>query len=234
MHKTSLISSLLCALLALASCASVDCSLDSIVVWTLTFFDSETGESVKIPHELTIEAEGAGIIYNRAYNVNSIELPMSNAFTTDTLHLFWVDRELANAQLNPPSDDEQNGDSPTEGENPDGGQNDDEGNGGSSSRLIQRSAYADVLDNIAGLVGYNLLYIDHDNHPHFDAIDCPAAVFHTITDTRLKPTSNDKYAVTIDSIHVVRPIVDYQDVENIRIYLNYHRPAESSSQAVRQ
>lgn len=231
MHKTPpIFSSLLIILLALSSCASVDCSLDSIVVWTMTFFDSETGESVKIPHELTVEAEGAGIFYNRAQNVNSIILPMSNNRETDTLHLFWVDRELADAETQVP-DDETAGDETAD------------------STIAESSAFGvnmpAVYDNrrlvmagksslIPGLVGYNQLHIDHENHPHFDAIDCPAAVFHTITAAKLLNTSNPDFTVTIDSITVIRPTVDYQDVENIRIYINYHRSAELSDHGVGQ
>lgn len=229
MHKTSILSTCLIALLSLASCASVDCSLDSIVVWTMTFFDSETGESVKIPHELTVEAEGAGIFYNRATKVNSIILPMSNNRQTDTLHLFWVDRQLADVETTVPDSDEGNDESqdsiPT----------------ASSSRCTTILASSPTTgrpkkagSTIPGLVGYNLLHIDHDNHPHFDAIDCPAAVFHTITSAKLLNTSNPNFTVTIDSVNVIRPIVDYQDAENIRIYINYHRPTDLSDHAVGQ
>lgn len=159
------------AVLALTSCSSIDCSLDSVVVWTLTFYDSESEEPVKLLCNLTIDAEGAGTLYNKGTGLSSMTLPMSHSASTDTLYLRWSLPE--------------DGDP----ESPD-----------------------DYAAN-------DVLYIDHDNYGHFDAIDCPAAVFHTITNVSFKQREPNDFPLTIDSISIIRPQVDYQDVENIRIYL---------------
>lgn len=57
--------------------------------------------------------------------------------------------------------------------------------------------------------------------PHFENIECPASMFHNITDIRfvthdLTETSPAK----IDSVIVVRPFINYDNIENVRIYLN--------------
>lgn len=163
------------ALSMLTSCASIDCSLDSVVVWTLTFFDSETEEPMQLPCLLSVDAEGAGNLYNRGQGISSMELPMSHAAAVDTLYLRWG-IDLA-------SDDE---DSPKTYE---------------------------VTD---------VLKLSHENYPHFDAIDCPAAVFHTITDASFTTHTPNAFPLVIDSVSIIRPQVDYKDVENIRLYLRIH------------
>lgn len=150
-------------LLFLSSCASINCTLDSVVVWTLTFYDSETEEPLKLPVNLTVEAEGAGTLYNQGHGITSMALPMSIASPTDTLFLRWKSGSFESTDI---------------------------------------------------------LFLDHTNTPHFDAIDCPAAVFHDISGFRFEASSAEVQPVTIDSITIIRSIVDYQDVENIRLYLH--------------
>lgn len=150
-------------LLAFTACSSINCPLDSVVVWTLTFFDSETEEPLALPCTLTIDAQGAGTLYNKGTGNKSMPLPMSHGAATDTLYLTWS------------------------------------------------NAAAEATD---------ILYVDHDNTPHFEAIDCPAAIFHTITDARLSPHTNGTSPVVIDSVRIIRQQVDYTDVENIRLYLH--------------
>lgn len=163
------------ALSMLTSCASIDCSLDSVVVWTLSFYDSEMEEPMKLPCLLSVDAAGAGNLYNRAQGVASIELPMSHSAEADTLFLRW------GVELEP----------------------DEEG----SARTYE------VTD---------VLTLAHDNYPHFDAIDCPAAVFHTITDATFTTHTPSAFPLVIDSVSIIRPQVDYNDVENIRLYLRIH------------
>lgn len=160
------------AVVALTGCSSIDCSLDSVVVWTLTFYDSTTEEPMKLPCVLTVDAAGAGTLFNRAMGVESMELPMSHAAEADTLYLKWA---------SPASNSE----------------------GGAATY-----AATDVL------------VLRHDNYGHFDAMDCPAAVFHTITDAQFTTHSLKTFPIAIDSVSIIRPKVDYQDVENIRLYLN--------------
>lgn len=161
----------------LTGCASIDCSLDSVVVWTLSFYDSATEEPLKLPCILNVEAMGGVTLYNRAQNVSSIELPMSNANPTDTLLLSWIEVGTVETEEGP----------------------------------VQ----------VATRVETDVLFIDHTNHPHFDAIDCPGAIFHNITDLRHDASYRKEGGpMQIDSIRIIRPTVDYNDVENIRIYLS--------------
>lgn len=164
------------ALTAFVGCASIDCSLDSVVVWTLTFYDSETEEPLKLPCILNVEALGGGTLYNRAENVTSIELPMSNANPTDTLLLNWI--------------------------------------------TVQMTETEEGISQSIKEMQTDVLFLDHTNHPHFDAIDCPGAIFHNITNLSLDRSyrSGDS-PMKIDSIRIIRPTVDYFNVENIRLYL---------------
>lgn len=147
----------------LIACQSINCPLDSVVVWTLTFYDSETDEPIALPCSLTIDAEGAGTLYNEGTGLKSMPLPMSMAAATDTLYLAWTSGPVS---------------------------------------------------------ATDLLYVDHTNTPHFEAIDCPAAIFHTITDARYQAhTDGSTSPVIVDSVRIIRQQVDYNDVENIRIYL---------------
>lgn len=74
------------------------------------------------------------------------------------------------------------------------------------------------------------LYVTHTNEAHFEAMDCPGAVFHHITSTKLLPHSHDVgFPVRIDSVSIIRSLVDYNDVENIRIH--YHLPAGDAAPA---
>ena len=70
------------------------------------------------------------------------------------------------------------------------------------------------------------LYISHTNEPHFEAMDCPGAVFHHITDLSFVPHTDGMLSYTLDSVSIIRPLVDFSDVENIRIF--YHHPADVS------
>lgn len=74
------------------------------------------------------------------------------------------------------------------------------------------------------------LYVSHTNESHFEAMDCPGAVFHHISSLQFLPHPADgDFPATIDSVSIIRPLVDYNDVENIRIY--YHIPADASASA---
>lgn len=167
-------------LFATTACTSIDCSLDSVVVWTLTFYDSATEDPIKLPCILSVDAERAGSLFNQAYNVSSIALPMSHTADADTLYLKW---------------------------------------GYHSNNDATGNAIYEVIDK---------LVVDHDNYGHFDAMDCPGAVFHTITGTHYEGHQFDEFPFTIDSISIIRPQVDYQDVENIRLYFNTSAVSDGS------
>ena len=72
---------------------------------------------------------------------------------------------------------------------------------------------------MSGQDAVDTLFVDHTLQPHFESLDCPSSVFHTITGVRATSHSLGNMPLTIDSVALVRLIVNYDDVENIRIYL---------------
>ena len=63
------------------------------------------------------------------------------------------------------------------------------------------------------------LCIYHDNMPHFESVECPAAVFHKLSAVEWRNDASSKTSVFIDSVAIVRELVDYNDIENLQIYL---------------
>lgn len=61
------------------------------------------------------------------------------------------------------------------------------------------------------------VYVSHTNRAYFVSLDCPTTYFHNITD--IKYTTGNT-APTIDSIVIIKPEVNYERTENIRIYLS--------------
>lgn len=75
------------------------------------------------------------------------------------------------------------------------------------------------FSNAAEQTATDTLFITHTRQPHFESIDCPASVFHTITAVRATSHPLSELPLTIDSVSVVRSAVNYDDIENIRIFL---------------
>jgi hypothetical protein len=63
------------------------------------------------------------------------------------------------------------------------------------------------------------IFVAHTNEPHFESVDCPPAVFHTIQSVAWTSHSLSQMPLTIDSVAVVRTKVNYDDVENLKVYL---------------
>lgn len=63
------------------------------------------------------------------------------------------------------------------------------------------------------------LFVDHTNEPHFEYIDCPGTIFHTLKSVRWTSHDLSVMPLTVDSVAIVRPTVNYDDIENLRIYL---------------
>ena len=63
------------------------------------------------------------------------------------------------------------------------------------------------------------LFLTYTDNPHFESVDCPAALFHTLTQVRWTSHSLAEMPLTFDSVAIVRPNVNYDDVENLKIYL---------------
>lgn len=63
------------------------------------------------------------------------------------------------------------------------------------------------------------LFVVHANSPHFESLDCPSSVFHHIQEVRWTSHALRLMPVTIDSVAVARRLVDYENIENIRLFL---------------
>ena len=63
------------------------------------------------------------------------------------------------------------------------------------------------------------LFISHNNVPHFESLDCPASIFHQLTSVRWTSHAWKEYPLTVDSAAIVRKVVDYENIENIKLYL---------------
>ena len=63
------------------------------------------------------------------------------------------------------------------------------------------------------------LIVNHENMPHFESVECPATIFHKLTSVAWFTDKEGACDIAIDSVAVVRNLVDYNDVENIQIYL---------------
>lgn len=185
------------ALFGLLGCQGIDCPYDSTVVWTLKFFDSETEQEIKLPSELTINAAGAGTLFNKAKGVSSIPLPMSYNALCDTLFLVWEDNtpRPSNDGTTDSTDPVETGDSTSLG--------------GATNEPVTPIPF-----------GTHTLYVHHTNEMHFEALECPGSVFHTIEEATLSSNVSGTPPFIIDSLRITRNQVDYNDVENIRLYMH--------------
>lgn len=88
---------------------------------------------------------------------------------------------------------------------------------------VRQSVTTDTLllrfSNQRGQVATDSLFVDHSNQPHFESIDCPPSVFHTLKGARWTSHALSEMPLTIDSVALSRPLVNYDDVENLKIYL---------------
>ncbi len=67
---------------------------------------------------------------------------------------------------------------------------------------------------------FDTIYIHHENLPHFESVECPSTIYHKLKNVTWGNDKDSELATTIDSVVIVRPLVDYNDVENIQIYLH--------------
>ena len=63
------------------------------------------------------------------------------------------------------------------------------------------------------------LFVNHTPHAHFESLDCPASFFQTIHSASHTSHALSELPLTIDSVRVIRSTVNYDDIENIRIFL---------------
>lgn len=76
-----------------------------------------------------------------------------------------------------------------------------------------------TLTNAAGQEANDTLFVTHTPRPHFESVDCPACVFHTLTAARVTSHPLTLMPLTLDSVSIVRPEVNYDDAENLRLFL---------------
>ena len=75
------------------------------------------------------------------------------------------------------------------------------------------------LSDAQGRRAIDTLFVQHTPQPHFESLDCPPSFFHTLTAVRATSHPLAEMPLTVDSVSLIRPIVNYDDIENIRIYL---------------
>ena len=61
--------------------------------------------------------------------------------------------------------------------------------------------------------------VAHQPQPHFESLDCPPSFLHTLTAVWATSHPLSEMPLTVDSVSLSRSIVNYDDIENIRIYL---------------
>lgn len=69
-----------------------------------------------------------------------------------------------------------------------------------------------ATDDVPSRLVRDSIFLEHDCYIYFESIDCPPVVFHKITSAR--STRN-----MLDSVEVIQPRVEYEDVENLRLHL---------------
>lgn len=72
--------------------------------------------------------------------------------------------------------------------------------------------------NAQGAVQVDTLFVNHTPQPHFESLDCPSSVFHTLNAVRVSAQVSTNSAI-VDSVSLVRPIVNYDDIENIHLFI---------------
>ncbi|MBR1713040.1 MAG: hypothetical protein IJ722_06520 [Alloprevotella sp.] len=88
---------------------------------------------------------------------------------------------------------------------------------------LRNAAGTDTLllrfSNARKQVATDTLFLTHTTQPHFESIDCPTAVFHALTAVRWTSHALGVMPLTLDSVALVRSTVNYDDIENLQLYL---------------
>ena len=85
--------------------------------------------------------------------------------------------------------------------------------------VAQEDTLLFCFSNAKNQTATDTLFIQHKAQPHFESIDCPTVVFHTIENIRWTKHAMRQMPLTIDSVSVTNKMVNYDNVENIKIYL---------------
>lgn len=63
------------------------------------------------------------------------------------------------------------------------------------------------------------LIVSHQPKPHFESLDCPASVFHTLTKVNWRAHQNTSNLLTVQEVLITNPNVAYENVEHLKVFL---------------
>ena len=63
------------------------------------------------------------------------------------------------------------------------------------------------------------LIVSHQPKSHFESLDCPASVFHTLTKVNWHAHQNTSKLLTVQEVLVTNPNVAYENVEHLKVLL---------------
>lgn len=75
------------------------------------------------------------------------------------------------------------------------------------------------FSNDIGQYAVDTVFVDHTATVHFESEGCPVSYYHAINEVRWTSHPLALMPLTIDNIEIKRNQVDYENAENLRIYL---------------
>lgn len=75
------------------------------------------------------------------------------------------------------------------------------------------------FSNDQGQFAVDTLFVEQTAEVHFESEDCPVSFYHTIDQVRWTSHALAAMPLTIDNVEIKRNQVDYENAENLRIYL---------------
>ena len=64
------------------------------------------------------------------------------------------------------------------------------------------------------------LFVQHQRKSHFDSLDCPASVFHTLTKIEWHNHKDKTKLPTIHEVVITNPNVAYENVEHLKVFIH--------------
>lgn len=178
------------ATMLLGACTNIDCPLDNVVMMQCGIYDAETEQPLTLPVEWALSVKPA----------DRDTILLNRAYGTESFLLPLKEGEEKDTLLfflAPISYDT-------------GNTGEEEGTQEGEGTENQPAATSIEPDT---------LFVNHIGTPHFESVDCPASVFHNITEAATKANPKNQLRWTLDRVKLVRTTVNYDDIENLRIYL---------------
>lgn len=178
------------AAVLLGACTNIDCPLDNVVMMQCGIYDAETEQPLTLPVEWALSVKPAG----------RDTILLNRAYGVESFLLPLKEGEEKDTLLfffAPPSGNMGNT----------GDEEETEEGEGTENPPVTESIVPDTL------------FVTHTRTPHFESVDCPASVFHNLTDASTKASPRNQLRWTLDRVKLVRTTVNYDDIENLRIYL---------------